>query len=74
MSSSQHEKMGWTRASLLIDFRPDVKHVILSRIDGKIEMFCFHFNLNHSKILSIASNRIQRVYSGPICQVCSDQS
>jgi hypothetical protein len=30
--------------------------------------------LNHGKILSIASNRIQRVYSGPICQVCSDQS
>jgi hypothetical protein len=38
MSSSKPEKMGWTHASLLEDFRPNFKHIVLSRLDDLISL------------------------------------
>lgn len=68
MSSSQHGKMDWTRISLPVDFLPNFKHVILSILDvlldlpymdEKLEIFNFQPNLNHSKILYVASYMVK---------------
>jgi DNA-directed RNA polymerase len=62
MSSFKHKKLGWTCASLSTDFIPEIKDVILSRLDElldlsyidkkkkKLEMSSFQCNLNSSKI------------------------
>jgi hypothetical protein len=61
MSSFKHKKLGWTCASLSADFIPEIKDVILSRLDElldlsyidkkkKLEMSSFQCNLNSSKI------------------------
>ena len=83
MLSSQHGKMGRTCISLLVDFLPKFKHVILSILDvlldlpymdEKLEMSSFQPNLNRSKILYVASYMVHRVHGGPIYHVCSNQS
>jgi hypothetical protein len=62
MSSFKHKKLCWTCASLSADFIPEIKDVILSRLDElldlsyidkkkkKLEMSSFQCNLNSSKI------------------------
>ena len=58
---SNIKKLGWTCASLSADFIPEIKDVILSRLDElldlsyidkkkKLEMSSFQCNLNSSKI------------------------
>jgi hypothetical protein len=70
-----------TRASLLEEFKPDFTDVVLFDLDellslvymyGKLEIFCFHPNLNYNKILFIASNMVQSVHEDQVSQVCSD--
>ena len=38
MSSFKHKKLGWTCASLSADFIPEIKDVILSRLDELLDL------------------------------------
>jgi hypothetical protein len=57
----------------LINFSPDFKHVVLSRLDkllglsyivGKFEMSSFQPNLNRNKISHVASYISQTIHEG----------
>jgi hypothetical protein len=82
--SCHHLKMkrwGWTRASLLANFKFDFKHVVfffmdelmsLPYMDEKLEMSSFQPKFNCSKIPSISLDMVQRVHGDPIWKICFD--